>query len=142
VVTLPEGSWGQGEHHYIWLNRETEWTWKHIYDDEIRMKHIAARIRAVASGQPLLKRAAAQAMRELLLLQASDWQFLISTVSARDYAELRFSEHHQDFNRLGQLTEILLEGEEAVPGEIEFLENCEERDGLFPDADPSLYLDK
>jgi 1,4-alpha-glucan branching enzyme len=141
-VTLPEGSWGQGEHHYIWLNQETEWTWKHIYDDELRMKRLAASFSGSPSGNPLLKRAVAQAMRELLLLQASDWQFLISTVSARDYAELRFSEHHQDFNRTAGLAETLLEGEEAGSGEIEFLENCEERDNLFPDADSSLYLDK
>ena len=41
-----------------------------------------------------------QAARELLLLQASDWQFLISTVSAKEYSSSRFVTHHNMFNRL------------------------------------------
>jgi 1,4-alpha-glucan branching enzyme len=40
-----------------------------------------------------LKRILTQLQRELLLMSASDWQFLISTMAARDYAELRLSNH-------------------------------------------------
>ena len=40
------------------------------------------------NGRPLLERVLAQLARELLILQASDWQFLITTQAARDYAEL------------------------------------------------------
>ena len=34
-----------------------------------------------------------QAARELLLAQSSDWQFIISTGAAGDYATKRFNEH-------------------------------------------------
>ena len=26
IISIPEGSWGQGNHHYIWLNEQNEWT--------------------------------------------------------------------------------------------------------------------
>jgi len=140
VVTLPEGSWGQGEHHYIWLNNETEWTWKHIYDDEFRMVALAESWQRSNKPEGQSGRAVRQAARELLLLQASDWQFLISTVSAKDYAELRFSEHHKGFTRLCSTADTLLEGGDPGAGEIQFLEDCEERDRLFPDVNPALFI--
>jgi 1,4-alpha-glucan branching enzyme len=41
VISMPEGSWGQGGFHYIWLNQWTEWTWKHIYAAEDQMVELA-----------------------------------------------------------------------------------------------------
>jgi 1,4-alpha-glucan branching enzyme len=38
----------------------------------------------------------AQATRSLLLAQSSDWQFIMSTGSAADYADQRFMEHAAD----------------------------------------------
>ncbi len=37
AISMPEGSWGQGGFHWIWLNDWTKWTWKHLYEDELRM---------------------------------------------------------------------------------------------------------
>jgi len=34
VISIPEGSWGEGGYHFIWLNEFTQWTWKHIYESE------------------------------------------------------------------------------------------------------------
>ena len=42
----------------------------------------------------------AQAARELLLAQSSDWQFIISTGAAADYGERRFREHCSDTEEL------------------------------------------
>ena len=42
----------------------------------------------------------AQAARELLLAQASDWQFIITTGAVTDYAERRFTLHAEDAERL------------------------------------------
>ena len=50
--------------------------------------------------QDLLK----QCGRSLFLLEFLDWQFLISTFSARDYAELRLVVHHDDFKRLAAMS--------------------------------------
>jgi len=130
VVSLPEGSWGQGGYHYIWLNEWTEWTWKHIYEDEAKMAKLLGEFGKKADDK--LKDILAQMARELLLLEASDWQFLISTWSARDYAELRLAEHHQSFQRLAAMAERYGRGEWVDPGEWNFLGECRRKDDLFP----------
>lgn len=98
VISIPEGSWGEGGEHYVWLNDKTEWTWKHIYDDENRMYEVVNKY--ADSTDPNLNKILKQAARELLLLQASDWQFLISTISAKEYSATRFVNHHNMFNKL------------------------------------------
>jgi|YelNatPaOPRAMG01_1025707.scaffolds.fasta_scaffold00001_157 1,4-alpha-glucan branching enzyme len=133
VISLPEGSWGEGGYHFIWLNEDTVWTWRHIYDDELRMIEMVQGLPWRAD--PRLKLVLEQAARELLLLQASDWQFLISTFAARDYAEVRFQEHHEAFNRIGDLAEKIGRGEEPGSAEWQYFEDCRQRDSLFPDLD-------
>src|SRR3989442_1448800 len=34
TLALPEGSWGEGGDHRVWLNRDTEWTWDRVYSAE------------------------------------------------------------------------------------------------------------
>ncbi len=136
VISIPEGSWGQGNHHYIWLNQDTEWTWKHIYECEARMSDLA-RIWQDNPGkrdrelEDLLK----QLAREVMLLSASDWQFLISTWAARDYAELRLSGHYEDFKRLAAMVDKKLNGESITDGEWQFFRDCQQRDHLFDDVE-------
>jgi len=139
VVRLPEGSWGEGGFHFIWLNEWTDWTWKHIYAAESKMIDLAGRF--AESGDNDLIRVLKQAAKELLLLESSDWQFLISTWAARDYAEMRLVEHQSDFNRLAGLVERLGNGEKLDDGDWLFIENCEERDNPFSDIDPSWWCD-
>lgn len=133
VIQIPEGSWGQGGFHYIWLNDWTRWTWKHVYDAERKMIELAQKYGDTKDEnlQKILK----QAARELLLLQASDWQFLISTWSARDYAELRVVRHYEDFIRLYKMADKYGSGEYLDPGEWYFLGETEKRDKVFPDID-------
>lgn len=130
VISLPEGSWGQGGFHWIWLNEDTEWTWPHIYQCEEVMAILLA---LPGRDQGILKEFVDQAGRELLLLQASDWQFLISTWSARDYAEMRFSQHLSDFQRLAGLARLLAHGGQLSDGDEGFLRACQARDRLFPE---------
>ena len=80
-----------------------------------------------------------QAARELLLLQSSDWQFLITTISAKDYAEMRFSEHVAVFKRLAEMAKKYGRGENVAKGEWEFLGIAKERDDLFVDIDPAWW---
>ena len=129
VISLPEGSWGQGGFHWIWLNEDTEWTWPHVYKCEAKMLELKELAKG-AEGD--LKEVVDQAARELLLLEASDWQFLISTWSARDYAEMRFSNHVSDFMRLAELAQKLAGGEAMSDAERKFLTTCQSRDRLFP----------
>ena len=46
-----------------------------------------------------------QAARELLLLQSSDWPFLVTTGQAKEYASERFTEHLERFNQLAAFVE-------------------------------------
>lgn len=133
VIALPEGSWGEGGYHYIWLNNDTQWTWHHIYRDEARMHELARRFAddTDVTLQELLK----QAARELLLLQASDWQFLISTIAARDYSELRVVYHHNDFNRLCDIAEQYERTSILSDEDWNFFLECKGRDSLFPEID-------
>jgi 1,4-alpha-glucan branching enzyme len=69
-----------------------------------------------------------QAARELLLLQSSDWPFLISTGQAREYAVERFRSHLERFESLI----ASVEGGTPDPGLVERLW---ERDKVFPEID-------
>jgi 1,4-alpha-glucan branching enzyme len=134
VMQLPEGSWGEGGYHFIWLNQDTDWTWEHIYE----MEHELRNLRDVSKklpGDSILEELVQQALRELLLLQSSDWQFLISTVSARDYAELRFSTHYEWLKQLVSITRGYLQEGNLSEGARNFLTDCQHRDNLFPDVD-------
>ncbi len=132
VVSIPEGSWGQGNHHYIWLNEHCDWTWGHIYESEAKMCELA---RFWADNQDKrtseLEDVIKQAARELMLMSSSDWQFLISTFAARDYAELRLTEHYEDFKRVAALADKLIAGDKPTDGEWLYFRDCAIRDSLF-----------
>lgn len=131
-VALLEGSWGEGGDHRVWLNRETEWTWDLAYAAE--EEFWAAAAPGHWERHPLLRRVVAQMAREMLLLQSSDWQFLITTWAARNYAESRFAEHHAHFNRLRDTLRRITEGYPAQRQDEEFLTAREAQDFVFPDV--------
>jgi len=137
VVSLPEGSWGKGGFHWIWLNDGTRWTWKHVYEAE-RLMSDAAQKYAGRTDEPIASILKLLA-RELVLLESSDWQFLISTWAARDYAEMRFSNHFSDFKRVHELLEKAAFGEPLSEADSKTLEVISQRDALFADINPSWW---
>ncbi|HPQ71446.1 MAG TPA: DUF1957 domain-containing protein [bacterium] len=134
IIAIPEGSWGEGGYHYIWLNEWTEWSWKHIYLAETKMGELAEAF--AASDDPTIKRLMKQLARELLLLEASDWQFLISTWSARDYAEMRLSVHDEYFKRLVGILDHYRANGGLSDADGNFLDELEAQDSVFADVDP------
>ncbi len=124
LVALPEGSWGQGGFHNIWLNPDTAWIWEKIY----RVEDAASRLGGPVPADLFRRRLLKQFLREKLLLESSDWPFLISTWSARDYAERRASEH---FERADALAGWLEAGRALTLPEIRRLETWESEDALF-----------
>jgi 1,4-alpha-glucan branching enzyme len=136
-VTLPEGSWGRNGSHEVWLNPATAWTWEQIYPAERAVEEMAEGGRW--RGNQLATRLATQLCRELLLLESSDWQFLITTQHARDYAEKRFDTHLQQFHTLldaWRRYEATLE----IPAEAaKVLAEIEQRDSVFPELTPDVY---
>ena len=125
LISLPEGSWGKGGFHWIWLNDDTAWIWEKIYT----LEKEAARLKSLppAADTRILK----QFSREKLLLESSDWPFLISTWTARDYSENRAAEH---FERARTLLEWIKRDGPLSPDQMKLLETWEEEDQLFSEV--------
>ena len=134
-VTLPEGSWGEGGFHYIWLNEQTAWSWKLVYEVEAEISQLARDYGANTAAAPILK----QAAREALLLMASDWQFCISTGGAKDYSALRLRNHYDNFQALAALTRRAASGEILSVGDWKNIAECQARDSVFPDIEPQWF---
>ena len=139
VVSLPEGSWGEGGHHWIWLNEWTEWTWRYIYDAEEEMEKIVQDSKLKIKKDKKLEDILKQAAIELMLLTSSDWQFLISTWSARDYAEIRVIEHYESFKKLISLAKRYIEKGELDGQDWNFINYIRERDKIFDEIDLNWF---
>jgi len=137
TLTLPEGSWGEGGDHRTWLNRDTAWTWERLYDCEIEF-WTAVHENPNAAKSPL-GRVLCQAGRELLLMQASDWQFLITSWTARDYAEQRFAAHYTDFRHLMEIARHVRERGQLEQDDWVYLASKERQEFLFPQLEQVLF---
>lgn len=104
AIALPESSWGQGGHFWVWQNHQTEWMWPIIHAGEKRMQALAAKYSVIPQDK-VLHRALNQLAREAVLVQSSDWPFLITTWQARDYAVERFRKHQENFEQLATMIE-------------------------------------
>jgi 1,4-alpha-glucan branching enzyme len=106
--------------------------WQPIHEAERRMEKLVAQHPA-AQGD--LAAVLNQAARELLLMQSSDWPFLITTGQAREYAIVRFNEHLARFNCLAKLAE-------AGQADGTLVAELYERDKLFPNIDYRWFGDR
>ncbi len=98
VMNLPEGSWGAGGTHFTWDNEDTHWMWEPIHDAEKKMEGLADQYAGTSDTN--LRGVLNQTARELLLLESSDWPFLVTTGQARQYAIQRFTQHTERFTEL------------------------------------------
>lgn len=129
VIALPESSWGSGGNHFTWMNVDTQWIWEPIYKAERRMESLVSQYPDAQGDLELLLN---QAARELLLLQSSDWPFLITTGQAKEYASQRFTEHLERFTTLADLADA---GDDIDEAGREVLEDLIERDNPFDTID-------
>jgi 1,4-alpha-glucan branching enzyme len=131
-VALPESSWGAGGTHFTWDNPDTHWMWEPIHAAERRMEALVARYLDFGSLSDFrnlgLRDALNQAARELLLLQSSDWPFLVTTGQARAYSIERFQSHVERFNVLADMLE-------AGAADAATVRQYHELDNPFPDID-------
>jgi 1,4-alpha-glucan branching enzyme len=123
-LDLPAGSWGRSGDFSMWLNPQTAWTWKRLWAIEERFWRAAPAGLALPPARPVLE----QAARELLLAQASDWQFIISTGEVTDYGERRILLHMESVE---ELVGALERGDDLV-GAARRAAEMRSRDWLFP----------
>jgi 1,4-alpha-glucan branching enzyme len=132
VIGLPESSWGRNGTDEVWMNPDTQWTWEREYALEHRTRRLVEKHPA-ASWDALMRRIMHNAFRQLLLLQASDWQFLITTETAREYASMRFHNHAADVAKLCDMAERYMVAKKLSEADMEYLDATERRDDVFPE---------
>jgi 1,4-alpha-glucan branching enzyme len=132
ALQLAMGSWGANGDYSMWLNDETLWTWRRLWPlEDAFWRAVPAALKS-EGARPVL----AQAARALLLAQASDWQFIISTGEVADYATRRFNGHCDDLERL---LASLKKGGNLEAGQA-LAEELRVRDHVFPNILP--YVQK
>ena len=132
AIRLPWGSWGANGDSSMWLSDQTAWTWERLWPLEQAFWDAAPGALASPAARPIV----AQAARELLLAQSSDWQFIISTGAAADYAEKRFREHCQDAEKL--IAALGTGREEGLKEAEKLAETLYQRDHVFPNVLPAI----
>ncbi|HET9870362.1 MAG TPA: 1,4-alpha-glucan branching protein domain-containing protein, partial [bacterium] len=97
VLTPSLSSWGDQGYADFWLNPSNDWIYPPLLRASRRMVEAADRIQR---PDALQERALAQAARELMLAQASDWAFMMKTGNHREYARGRVDGHLGNFQAL------------------------------------------
>src|SRR5258708_24394344 len=83
-ATPSASSWGAGGYGEVWVGQEAAWTWRHVHHATRYARWLVQRHRD--AGGPRGE-ALDQVVRELLLLQSSDWPFILKTGTVARYAE-------------------------------------------------------
>ncbi|HUJ67993.1 MAG TPA: 1,4-alpha-glucan branching protein domain-containing protein [Syntrophorhabdales bacterium] len=138
TIELSEGSWGEGGHHFIWYNDDTTWTWERIRRAEQMMADAIDEAADDAMGSRILK----QMARELLLLQSSDWQFLITTGTAGGYGKSRFLGHYEAFEDLRRMSRVYRSAKTLEGSDVDRLRALEEEDALFDDVNVEWFRER
>jgi 1,4-alpha-glucan branching enzyme len=137
AASLPAGTWGAGGDSRVWFNDELRFYWEIAYRAEDRFLDLWHRVdwRNQGPGTELLTEAA----RQLLLLQSSDWPFVIHTRGAVDYGLRRILDHGARFDDLCNGVEDCLSGAPVDPVVLKTVERCRLVDPVFPDLDLSWW---
>jgi 1,4-alpha-glucan branching enzyme len=137
-VELRESSWGLNNDHSVWTREDGKWVWWDIYEAETTMQHLGYLLDG-SELSPALAQVLRQAMRELLILEASDWTFMINNWSTRDHAERRAHSHFDDFSRMAEMAGRMAAGAQLNPEERNYVRETCARDAVFPELDLNLF---
>lgn len=138
VMRLPEGSWGENGNHGVWINDRTRWMWEIEYRAEGTMLRL---LHALPwKENKLIRELLERAGRQLLLLQASDWPFVVHTHGAVDYGIQRFANHATSFDRAARMAESVAVGAELNELEKVELAEMDVHDPIFPEIDLEWWM--
>ena len=128
-ATPSMSSWGHKGYNEVWLHQSNDWIYPHLHKAAERMIELADTYK---NAEGLLQRALNQASRELMLLQSSDWAFIMKTGTTVEYAVKRTKDHTFRFNKLYQ---------DIKANQIDsaWLAEVERRDNIFPEIDYRIY---
>jgi len=120
-------SWGGEGYASFWCNETNDWIYRYLID---AARRLGDTVRKYPKSEGIQRRVLAQAARELLLAQASDWAFIMKTGTTVEYALMRTREHLSAFHRL-------LDG--LAEPDAAWLAAREAHWCIFPDLDPQLF---
>jgi 1,4-alpha-glucan branching enzyme len=137
IVSMPRGSWGEGGDDRVWANEKIGWMLEIEYRCEAMFGRLTYHLPWRQREQ--LRQILEKAGRELLLLQASDWPFVISRGQAIDYGIKRFMQHVSRFESLASIAEKLAADSKYL-GKLNEVERFEIQDAdvhdvIFPRVD-------
>lgn len=131
ISTPASTTWGANGYNEVWLNQTNDYAHKHLLHLADEMVNTARKYKD--EKDKLKIRVLNQMVRELLLLQSSDWLFIITNGTMTSYAHKRIKEHTGRFHKLKN---------ELNSNSIneDFLENIEKIDSIFPEVNYKDYI--
>ena len=134
-------SWGANGYSYVWLNGSNDYIHRHLHVAGDRMCELALRFPNLPQDS-LKRRILNQCARELVLMQSSDWLFIITNGTMVDYAKKRVKDHVGRFTKLYYMMmkrQSLIEEDKLDETNMLFLEDIENKDDIFPEIDYMIY---
>lgn len=124
-------SWGYKGYNEYWLNKDNDWIYRHLHALADKMINLAQKYNNEVNDDII--RALNQAAREVLLAQASDWAFIMTSGTMVQYALKRTREHIYNFLKI----------EEGIYNnslDLHWLKTIEEKNNIFPHMDYHIFL--
>lgn len=121
---------GQIGYSEVWLNQTNDYAHKHLLKLCDKMVECANIFKNTKDNITI--RCLNQMARELLLLQSSDWLFIITNGTMVEYAHKRIKEHTGRFNALYDMVK-----NNSI--HLHYLTNLELKDDIFKDISFKIY---
>ena len=137
-ASLRDGSWGASGDHRAWNGRGALPLWQALGEVEERL---ALLVRRHPNAQGDQERALAQAVRELLLAQSSDWPLLLSQGGVDSSAGLGQAALMRPVQHLRRCERLctLAEAPALTEDDVNFLDMVEELDNPFPNLNYRMF---
>ncbi len=126
-------SWGHQGYNSYWLNEKNEWIYPLIDQAFDNVSTLISEVAELALTD-VQKRALNQALRSILLMQASDWPFLIRSGTAAEFAEKNISDQLARFN-------YIFDSFRKNRIDERYLTALEIMDDIFPELDFKVFYD-
>ncbi len=130
-ATPADSSWGDQGFYRQWLNDSNDWIYPHLHRAADEMEKLARDLKNTQLTD-LQQRASNQALRSLLLAQASDWSFILTAGTTSEYANRQLEDHLARFH-------YLLDGLRKNRLDEDYVAALEIMDDIFPALDFRRY---
>ncbi len=130
-VDVSVSSWGNNGYFETWLNGSNDWIYRDLRKAEAQMEQICGHYSHTTPDHTTIQ-ALNQAGRELLLAQASDWAFILTTDTTTEYATSRVKNHLHNFKAIiGMLDENKID--------LNIIDRLYQQNNIFPNIDYTVF---